>query len=258
MSQDLEALIRENTELRRKLEVSRAWMEREVRESAHRISQKRVGKMSIHDRDDFLGQNQEEIITNRIRGYFGELLLLNAPKNTVEHLVDSEISYFSLGKNVNGDGIGVISSYTKIIDSLIETIITNQFRKFVSKQGAIILRSNDPLEKALYLVISKKYILSTGRLYGLLKNIRSGGTLLEFGGLFAKYLEKYQSLGDFLLSDAFFHLYAKLIEDEVFGGKRHSGKISREETLKVRELLVGNFTDKNAILYQFLAQNCAI
>lgn len=169
-------------------------MVREVKDSAHKIATKRVGKMSINERDDFLGQNQEEIITNRIRGYFGELLLLNAPKNTVEHLVDSEISYFSLGKSTNGDGIGVVSSYTKIIDSLIESIITNQFRKFVNKQGAVILRSNDPLEKALYLVISKKYILSTGRLYGLLKSIRRGESLFEFSGLFKIYLEKYPSL----------------------------------------------------------------
>lgn len=194
MVQDIQELLRENSDLKRKLEISRAWMVREVKESAHKIATKRVGKMSSNERDDFLGQNQEEIITNRIRGYFGELLLLNAPKNTVEHLVDSEISYYSLGKSSNGDGIGVVSSYTKIIDSLIESIITNQFRKFVSKQGAVILRSNDPLEKALYLVISKKYILSTGRLYGLLKSIRRGESLLEFSNLFKIYLEKYQSL----------------------------------------------------------------
>ena len=129
-----EALILENTELKRKLAVSQRWMEREVRDSTHKIATKRVGKMSIVDRDEFLGQNQEQIIANRIRGYFGELLLLNAPKNTVEHLVDSEISYFSLTKTTSGDGIGVISSYTKILDSLIESLVTHQFRKFVSKQ----------------------------------------------------------------------------------------------------------------------------
>lgn len=100
-----EALEAENAELRRKLAVSQRWMEREVRDSAHRIATRRVGKMSSADRDDFLGQNQEQIIANRIRLYFGELLLLNAPKSTVEHLVDSEISYFSLTKTTNGDGI---------------------------------------------------------------------------------------------------------------------------------------------------------
>lgn len=73
-------------------------------------------------------------------------------------------------------------------------MVTHQFRKFVAKQGPIYLRSNDPLEKALYLVLTKKYILSTGRLYGLLKSIRKGESLPELAGMFAKYLEKYQSL----------------------------------------------------------------
>jgi hypothetical protein len=258
MVQDIQELLRENTELKRKLEVSRIWMAREVQSSTHKIATRRVGKMSIGDRDDFLGQNQEEIIANRIRGYFGELLLLNAPKNTVEHLVDSEISYFSLGKSTNGDGIGVVGSYTKILDSLIESIITNQFRKFVAKQGAVILRNNDPLEKALYLVVSKKYILSTGRLYGLLKSVRRGESLLEFSGLFKRYLEKYSGLGAFLLGDDFFLRYSELIEGEVFAGKRHTGKISREETQKVRGLLVGDFTDKKGLIYQFLVQSSVI
>ena len=93
----------ENTELTRKLEFCSRWMEREVRDQAHRISTKRVNKMTLTDREDFLGQNQEEIITSRIHGYFGELLLLNAPKSTVEYLVDAEISYFSLSKMPNGD-----------------------------------------------------------------------------------------------------------------------------------------------------------
>ena len=124
----------ENAELTRKLEFCSRWMEREVRDQAHRISTKRVSKMTLTDREDFLGQNQEEIITSRIRGYFGELLLLNAPKSTVEYLVDAEISYFSLSKMPNGDGVSVISSYTKILDSLIEGLITAQFRKFVLKK----------------------------------------------------------------------------------------------------------------------------
>ena len=61
-----------------------------------------------------------------------------------------------------------------------------------------------------------------------------------------------------MLSDEFFGLYSELIEGEVFGGKRHSGRITREETQKVRELLVGNFENKNAILYQFLLQSSVV
>jgi hypothetical protein len=255
LKSELVRLTLENAELTRKLEFCSKWMEREVRDQAHRIATKRVGKMTSIDRDDFLGQNQEEIITSRIRAYFGELLLLNAPKSTVEYLVDSEISYFSLSKMPNGDGVGVISSYTKILDSLIEGLITAQYRKFVLKKWPVYLRANDPLEKALHLVITKKYTLSTGRLFGLLKSIRQGGSLLEFSAEFREYLTKYIDLGNLLLSDAFYRPYGELVEGDVFGGKRHSGRITLEETTKIRELLVGGYTHKNGLLHQLLAQN---
>lgn len=248
-------LEQENTELKRKLKVSQIWMEKEVRESAHKIATRRVGKMTVDEKTDFLTQNQEEIITNRIRGYFGELLLLNAPKNTVEYLVDAEISYFTLMKIATGDGVGVISSFTKILDALIETIITAQFRKYVLKQGPVILRANDPLEKALYLVISKKYTLSTGRLYALIRGIRNNEKQLEFASDFTRYLEKYSTLGTLLTSDEFFLPYRDLIEGEVFGGKRHSGRITGEETKKIREILVGEYTHKTGLIYQLLSHS---
>ena len=211
--------------------------------------------MTLTDREDFLGQNQEEIITSRIHGYFGELLLLNAPKSTVEYLVDAEISYFSLSKMPNGDWVSVISSYTKILDSLIEGFITAQFRKFVLKKWPVYLRANDPLEKALHLVITKKYTLSTGRLYALLKIVRTGGNTFEFAEEFRKYLEKYPELWGLLVSDTFFRPYEALIGDDVFGGKRHSGRITLEETTRVREILLGGYTSKTGLLYQLLEQN---
>jgi len=68
----------------------------------------------------------------------------------------------------------------------------------------MILRVNDPMEKALYMVITKKHILSLGRLYGLILSIRSGAPLHDFGKMFAEYLDKYPSLRDLLISDAFF------------------------------------------------------
>ena len=117
------------------------------------------------------------------------------------------------------------------------------------------MRANDPLEKALHLVITKKYTLSTGRLFGLLKLIRTGGHLLEFTAEFRDYLSKYVDLGNLLLSDAFYRPYGELVEGDVFGGKRHSGRITLQETSKMRELLVGGYASKNGIIYQLLAQN---
>ncbi len=152
----------------------------------------------------------------------------------------------------SGDGVSVVSSYNKILDSLIESIVTSGYRRFALKQGPVILRTNDPLEKALHLVISKKYTLSSGRIYGLIKALRNGEKLYEFGEYFKRYLDKYPTLRDLLMNDTFFKPYARLIESEVFGGKRHNGRISLEETTDARGILVGNYQDRDGLIYQLL------
>ena len=57
------------------------------------------------------------------------------------------------------------------------------------------------------------------------------------------------------MSDTFFRPYEALIGDDVFGGKRHSGRITLEETTQVREILLGGYTSKAGLLYQLLEQN---
>jgi hypothetical protein len=82
--------------------------------------------------------------------------------------------------------------------------------------------------------------------------IRDDERLYNFGKLFVEYLDKYSNLRDFLLSDAFFSLFEKVVESDVFGGKRHSGTISLNDTKNTRTWITGDFSDKNAILYQIL------
>jgi len=130
----LQELEQENALLRRQLEVSIRWMRRQVEESVHKISKRNVTKMSETGRDDFLRENQEAIISKRIQDYFGDILLLNAPKETIEYLVSSEISFYNLGKNPSLDGFSVIGSYHKILDVWVEHMIVNQFRKFAQKK----------------------------------------------------------------------------------------------------------------------------
>ena len=161
----IQELEEENAVLRHHLEVATKWMRREVEESVHKISKRKITKMTETGRDDFLRENQEAIIGKRIQDYFGDLLLLNAPKETIEYLVSSEISFYNLSKNPSLDGFSVIGSYHKILDVWVEQMIVNQFRKFAQKKGATILRVNDPLEKALHSVVTKKFILSLGRLF---------------------------------------------------------------------------------------------
>jgi hypothetical protein len=64
---EIEELKTEIFVLKKKLKVCQEWMDREVKQSIHKIASKRVGKMTIEDKTDFLTQNQEEIITNHIR-----------------------------------------------------------------------------------------------------------------------------------------------------------------------------------------------
>ena len=198
------------------------------------------------------------IISKRIQDYFGDLLLLNAPKETIEYLVSSEISFYNLGKNPSLDGFSVIGSYHKILDVWVEQMIVNQFRKYAQKKGATVLRVNDPLEKALHSVITKKYILSLGRLFGLLRMIRKGEKLYDFGQTFAQYLDKYPDLRNMLLSDKFFSLFEKVIESDVFGGKRHQGSISLTDTKNTRKWITGDFADKNSIMYQVLESQAVL
>ncbi len=211
-----EELLKENEALKRQLEVCVRWMRREVEESVHKISKRKVSKMTEVGRDDFLRENQEAIIGKRIADYFGDILLLNAPKETIEYLVSSEISYYNLSKNPSLDGFSVIGSYHKILDVWVEHMIVNQFRKFAQKKGATVLRVNDPMEKSLHSVVTKKFILSLGRLFGLLRMIRNNEPLYDFGRTFRDYLDKYPDLRNMLLSDRFFLLFEKIIDSDVF------------------------------------------
>lgn len=258
LEKTIQELEQENAKLRHQLDVCVRFMRREVESSVHKISKRKVTQMTETGRDDFLRENQEVIIGKRIADYFGDILLLNAPKETIEYLVSSEISFYNLGKNPSLDGLSVISSYHKILDVWVEQMIVNQFRKYAQKKWATILRVNDPLEKSLHSVVTKKFILSLGRLFGLLRMIRNGEKLYDFGQTFAQYLDKYPDLRDMLLSDKFFLLFEKVIESDVFGGKRHQGSISLADTKNTRKWITGDFVDKNAIMYQVLESQAVL
>jgi len=254
----IQELEKENALLRRQLEVGGRWMSREVEEAVHKIARRKVTSMTEDDRDDFLRENQQAIISKRIQDYFGDILLLNAPKESIEYLINSEISFYNLSKNPSLDGLSVISSYHKILDVWVEHMIVVQFRRFAQKKGATILRVNEPIEKALHSVINRKFILSLGRLFALIRMIRNGEKLYDFGQTFDQYLQKYPELRNTLLSDRFFLPFEKLIESDVFGGKRHQGSISFADTKNTRKWITGDFTDKDSILYQVLESQAVL
>lgn len=251
-SKQIQELQEEIDTLKRKLNLCTLWMKKEVESQVHNIAKRKVWKLTEDTREKFLWENQEKIISQRIQNYFWDILLLNAPNNTIEYLVNSEINYYSFQKNPSIDGFAVVSNYHKILDAFIEHFITNNYRKFAIKKSCTILRTNDPLEKALHLVVNKKYILSVWRLFWLLKAIKNDEKLFAYWEVFAQYLDKYQELKDVLLSEDFMLLFKEIVNSEVFWAKRHSGKMNIEETDRARKLMTWWFIDKNSILYILL------
>jgi hypothetical protein len=87
MKDRLQELLEENFELKKQIEIMtskmktvKIWMEREVRAQAHKIAKSKTSKLVSNVREEFLAENFEEVISKRISNYFGDLLLLNAPK----------------------------------------------------------------------------------------------------------------------------------------------------------------------------------
>lgn len=257
--QNLQSLLDENNELKKQVELLKSrlervqiWMEREIKEQTHKIAKSKTTKFTSDIKKDFLEENFEELIAKRINSYFWDLLLLNAPKWTIENITTWEINFFNMTRNPNIDWFSVISSYHKVLDLFIESFITNNFRKFAVKRNCTILRVNDPLEKSLHLIINKKYIMSTWRLYGLLKMIKNWDKLYDFSQCFSDYLDKYTDLKNVLLNDDFFQKFTKLNKSEILWAKRHSGSISKDETIEARKILIWDFQDKTGIIYKLL------
>lgn len=256
---DPKTLLDENNRLKKEIEILnsrlarvKVWMEREIKQQTHKIAKTKTSKMSSEVRDDFLNENIEEVIANQIQSYFWDLLLLNAPKWTIEWITTWEINFFNMMKNPTIDGFSVVSAYHKILDLFIESFITNNFRKFAKKKNCTILRVNDPLEKSLNLIINKKYIMSTWRLYALIKMIKEWEKLYNFWQCFSDYLDKYVELKDILLDDLFYENFTKINKSEILSSKRHSWSITKKETIEARKILIWDFKDKNSMIYKLL------
>lgn len=249
---ELEKLKKENKKLKSLLAAAQTWMKKEVKEQTKKISKKKVNNMTNEVKESFLKENMEKVISKQINNFFWEVLLLNMPSSIVENIISAEINYYNLKQNPELDWFSVLSSYHKALDTLIENYITKWFRKYAKKTGQIYLRKNDLLEKSLNSVINKWFILSTWRLFHLIKLIKKDEELFDYGNCFLDYLNKYYYLKDTLLEDSFYNLFEEIIASEVLWKKRHSWNITFEETTKAREILIWNFENKNCIIYKLI------
>lgn len=249
---NLEELKKENLDLKRKLSIAKVWMERWVRSQVAKIAKEKVSKMTCNTKGAFFSENIEEIIIKKVSDFFWEILLLNTPTSVIENIISAEVSYFNLMENPSSDGLGVITSYHKALDTLTEWFITKWFRKFAKKNGQTHLRQNDVLEKALNSVVNQGYILSIWRLFHLVKLIKDNDILFDYWKCFKEYLEKYDYISDILFNDEFFNNFEKLVGSEILWKKRHIWRISFVETRHARSLLIWDFEDQDSLIYRFI------
>ena len=250
---DIETLQKENKALRKKLLSASSWMKKSVEEEKNLIQKQKLQEEREEERQSFLYANIENIILKKIEKFFQEKELNFLDKEFFDNILSSEINFYNLQKSPHLDGILVIIGYHKILDMLIEEKITSLFRKFAKKENQITLEVNDVLEKSLHLIVNSGYILSVGRLFGILKEIKEKKKLSPYLLCFKNFLRKYAYIEKIVFRPSFYNKLKRVVESEVLGSKRHKGYIKKEETKEIRELLIGNFEDKNSIIYELLS-----
>lgn len=246
-------LLEENLELKRKLKIASEWMKKEVKQDSKKIAKSKITNSTLKEKTCFLNDNIEEIVSDKIQDFFGELMLINIPAKIIRNIISAEINYYNFRNNPNFDGFSVISSYHKALDIIIENYITSDFRTFARKNIDLKTRYTDSLDKSIFLIIENNYSLSAWRLFHIIKNIKEKENInWKYEKLFNQYLEKFNYIKNILLEDNFYKLFEKIIQTEVLWEKRHSGQISFVETREARKILIWDFKDKNCIIYELM------
>ncbi len=234
-------LIRENTELRGRLELAERWMQREVQDAMQSIDKQWVKSRARKHFANLLEEEGIDIIARRIHETFG-FSLECAPEFTLERLIDSEIYWYTLQKYPTMDGLPVILAYQKILDAWIKEKLIKGFRRSNTNIQIQKLASWDTLEKDIQNILTKNYTLSIGRLYQILSCIRDKRTLAPLvSGLVHFWKEKIPEILQVLISDEFFLPFSELMEREIFTKKRHEKKVTFSDVKKVREVMVQAF-----------------
>ncbi len=238
--------------LKKKLAIAKLWMEKDVKYYIKKIAKWKISKTTLDNKDLFFWENIEDIITKKISDYFGEIILLNIPTSVIENIISAEINYFNLKENPKADWLGVITSYHKSADIIIEKFITKWFRKFAIKKWQTSLRTNITIEKFLHAIVNDWYIFSMWRLYHILIFIKENSLLYDYGKCFKEYLEKNEHLLNVLLDEDFIKNFEFLVSSEILGKKRHVWKISFTETKQARKVFIWDLIDKNSLIYKLV------
>lgn len=249
---DIKTLLNENNLLKKKLTIAQRWMEREVKSQIRLISKNKISNLTLDNKDDFFSENIEEMVNNQVVSFFWELILLNTPDFVIDNIISAEILFYNFRKNKKSDWLGVLTSYQKSIDYIIEQNITKPFRKFAIKKWQTSLRKNDPLEKTLNMVVNKWYIIWVWKLYHIMDIIKNNKESFDYVDCFKDFLERNIDIKNLLEKKEFHSIFKKLIETDVFWKKRHLWKVTFEDAQKARELIVWNLNNKKSIIFMLI------
>ncbi len=171
--QKKEDLIRENIELRARLELAKKWMRRQVASSIAKIQKESTLNKTKKNLTTTWKENGVDIITAKILHQFSTVLP-KAPKFTLERLIDAEIYWHTLQEYPHMDALPIVLAYQKIVDSWIEHSLISEWR---TQSGRIHISEGDSLDRDIQNIITKKYTLSIGRLYQIISLVRHGESL---------------------------------------------------------------------------------
>lgn len=219
----------ENKQLKQKLEHAQKWMQKEVSQT--------------HQPFD------SNIIEEKIYSFFPAEVLSHFPENGIKNICSSEMIFHHILSWEELDGMWVMIWYQKLVDEMIELYITKWFRKYAKKTYQISPPKNVALEKSLHLVISKGHIISLWRIYNLLKDIQKNKELHYYSSMFLEYIKSRRFLYKALLESQFLLQLETLIHLQVITEKRHSWSLSKNDTITARNVIIGNFIDKDCLLY---------
>ena len=233
-------LEKENEILKKKLEIAQNWIKREILTDFKNIKISKIGLDIENQKNNFFDENIEEIVYSEISWFFDEEIFLHISKDILENILSGEILYYYLNKNKNLDWVGIIISYQKSFDKLIEEQISKPFRKYFNSLKIKPNLENDLIEKNIHSVVFSGYSFSFGKFYNLLKNIKENKDLWNYSQIFSDFLEKYKYLKNILLDESFLNFYEELIDLETFTEKRHIWKVNFSEVLETRKIFLWN------------------
>lgn len=241
--QKKEDLIRENIELRSRLELAEKWIRREVQDSISKVQSEQSKKVTRKALSNMFEAEWLDILTRRILDQFDDSLE-KSPKYTLERLIDAEIYWNTLQRYPQMDALPIIIAYQKILDAWIEEKMIAWYR--MSMKHTKIWQPIHSTDIDISNIIHKWYTLSIGRLYQILSLIRDGVQLSPMTENLLDYWKReIPDTFAILVSDACYLPFSDLIALEVFSRKRHESKVNYSDAKRIREVMIDESSRKS-------------